>query len=199
MPLIVILCKAIGNVGFSKSGIKNTLKGTQGFIGGGTLNNSKEMQIKVLSSRGMGIIHSANLKASLSDSPNMPVLVSDHLVRKVLIKGIINDTILMLIIGLEPSSKSGVPVLMLLKSLLKSIPARIENNWLLLGKMNCKMQNAGLMILDLKEIKVLVCLTAANITCIQVVLDLIMSSAKLHSGMIMALIHILVDVFDSFD
>ncbi len=129
----------------------------------------------------------------------MPVLVSDHLVRKVLIKGIINDTILMLIIGLEPSSKSGVPVLMLLKSLLKSIPARIENNWLLLGKMNCKMQNAGLMILDLKEIKVLVCLTAANITCIQVVLDLIMSSAKLHSGMIMALIHILVDVFDSFD
>jgi len=200
VPLIVILCKAIGNAGFSKGRIENTLKGTQVFIRGGTLDNSeKETQIEALSSRGMGIIHPAYLKAPLPDSPDMPSLVPDHLVRKVLIEGIIDDTILMFSIGLKPSSKSGIPVLMPLKSLLKSIPIGIDNNCLLLGKMNCKAQNTGLMILDFKEVKAPVCLTAANITRIQVVFDLIMSSAKLHGGAIMALVHILVDVLDSLD
>ena len=129
----------------------------------------------------------------------MPVPILDHLIRKVLIKGVVNNTILILIIGLEPCSESGVSVCMTLKSLLESIPVSIKDNCLLLGEMNCKMQNAGLMILDLKEIKAPVCLIAANIMCIQVVLDLIMSSAKLHSGVVMALIHILVDVLDSFN
>jgi hypothetical protein len=41
--------------------------------------------------------------------------------------------------------------------------------------------------------------TAADITCIQILLDLISASAKLHSGAIMALVHIFVDVLDSLD
>ena len=147
----------------------------------------------------MGIIHSANLEAPLPNGPNTPIFVPDHLIRKVLIEGVIDDAILMLGIGLEPSSKSGVSVLMLLNSLLESIPVRINDNCLLLGKMNCKTQDTGLMILNLKEVKAPVCLTAANIARIQVVLDLIMSSAKLHGGTIMALVHILEDVLDSFD
>src|ERR1700679_1464903 len=129
VPLIVVLCKALGNAGFSESGVENTLNSTQGFIRGGTLDNSeKETQIEALSSRGMGIIHPANLEAPLPDSPNMGILVPDHLVRKVLIEGIVDDTILMISIGLEPSSKSSKPILMTRKSLLKSVPIRIEDN-----------------------------------------------------------------------
>jgi hypothetical protein len=200
MPLIVILCKTIGNAGFSKGRIKNTTKSAKVFIRGGTLDSSeKKTQIEALSSRGMSVIHPANLKAPLPNSPNICVLVPDHLVRKVMIKSIVDDTILMKSIGLEPSSESGIPVLMTLKSLLKSIAIRANDNWLLLGKMDRKTQNTGLMILDLKEVKAPVCLTAADITCIQVVLDLIMGCAKLHGGAIVTLVHILVDVLNSFD
>jgi hypothetical protein len=96
VPLIVILCDAMGNASFSKSRIENTLKGMQVFIRGGTLNNSEEeVQIKVLYSRGIGIIHPANLEAPLPDGPDMPVFIPDHLVGKVLIKGIVNNPILM--------------------------------------------------------------------------------------------------------
>jgi hypothetical protein len=86
-----------------------------------------------------------------------------------------------------------------LEGLLKSIPVGMDDNGLLLGKMDGKTQNAGLMILDLKEVKTPVCLTAADVVRIQVVLDLIMGSAKLHGGAIVTLVHILVDVLDSFD
>src|ERR1700679_209979 len=65
--------------------------------------------------------------------------------------------------------------------------------------MDCKAQDTGLIVLHLKEVKPPVCLTAANVTRIQVMLDLIMGSAKLHGGTVMALVHILVDVLDSFD
>jgi hypothetical protein len=40
-------------------------------------------------------------------------------------------------IGLKPSSKSGIPVFMLLKGLLESISVGVDDNCLLLGKMNC--------------------------------------------------------------
>ncbi len=80
---------------------------------------------------------------------------------------------------------------MLLKSLLKGVPVRIDDNCLLLGKMNCQMQNTRLMILDFKKVKIPGCLTAADIACIQVKLDLILSGANLHGGKIMALVHIL--------
>jgi hypothetical protein len=103
----------MGNTGFSKGRIESTLKGTQVFIRGGTLNNSEEeTQIEALCSRGMGIIHPANLEAPLPNGPDMPVLIPDHLVGEVLIKGIVNDPILMLSIGFKPPSESGVPVLM---------------------------------------------------------------------------------------
>ena len=55
------------------------------------------------------------------------------------------------------------------------------------------------MLLNFKEVETPGCLTAANITRIQVKLDLILGSAKLHSGAIVALIHILEYVFDSLD
>ena len=79
----------------------------------------------------------------------------NHLVGKVLIKSVIDDTILMKSIGLEPSSQSGIPVCMPLKSLLKiAIPIRIKDKTLLLlRKMNLKTTNTGLMLLDIKKVK----------------------------------------------
>src|SRR5260370_40722785 len=118
VPLIVILQKALGNAGFSESGIKDTLKGMKVFKRGGTLDNSKkEMQIEVLSRRRMSIIHPANLKAALPNSPHQPILVPDHLVRKVLVKGVVDDAILMKSIVVEPCCECGLPVLMMLKSM----------------------------------------------------------------------------------
>src|SRR5713101_3372628 len=199
-PLIIILCKAIGNAGFSEGVIGMTLMSAKVLIRGGTSDDSeKKTQIKALSRRRVSVIHPANLKAPLSDMPGMPILVPDHPVGKVLIQGIVDDTILMKSIGLEPSSKSGVPILMPLKSLLKSVSAGTNDNCLLLRKVYRKMRNARLMILNLKEVKTPVCLTAANVACIQVKLDLILGSAKLHGGMIVALVHIFEDVLDCFD
>ena len=148
----------------------------------------------------MSIIHSAYLKVLSPDSPDIIFLVPDHLVGKVLIEGVVNDTILISSIGLEPSSESGIPILISVKCILDSnIPVGIENNCLLLGKMNLKAQNTGIMILDFKKVEAPVGFTAADIARIQVMLDLIMGSAKLHCGAVMALVDILVDVLDCFD
>ena len=63
--------------------------------------------------------------------------------------------------------------------------------------MNLKVHNTGDMLLHVKSIKPPHSLTAADIVCIKVKLNLIPASLKLHSGAIMAFIHILIDVFDS--
>jgi hypothetical protein len=200
-PLIVVLCKTIGNAGLSKSGMEDALKGTQVFKRGGTSDNSeKKTQVKALSRRGMSIIHPAYLEVLFPDSPDIIVLVPDHLGRKVLIEGIVDNAILMKSIGLKPTSESGIPVCISVKSILETdISVGIENNGLLLGKMNLKAQNTGIMILDLKKVKAPVGLTAADIARIQVMLDLIMGSAKLHCSAVMALVDIFVDILDCFD
>ena len=56
------------------------------------------------------------------------ILVLDHLIGKVLIVNIINIIILIKIIGLKSYNKYSVSIFILLKSLLKDIFARIENN-----------------------------------------------------------------------
>src|SRR6266436_3897051 len=123
-------------------------------------NSEKETQKKALSRRRVSIIHSANLIAPLPNSPDICVLVPDHLVGKVLIEGIVDNAIPVKSIGFEPPSKSGVPVLMSLKSLLKGVPFRVNDNCLLLRKVDHKTHDTGLMILNLKEVKTPVCLTA---------------------------------------
>src|SRR5258708_25267563 len=75
----------------------------------------------------------------------------------------------------------------------------IENDLVLIRKMDLKSQNTGLMILHFKKVEMAVCLTTADIMCIQVKLDLILGSPKLHSSTIMAFVDILVDVLDCFD
>ena len=57
MPLIVILCKTVGNAGFSKGRMENTLKSVKVFIRSGTLDSSKKKtQIEALSRRRMSVI-----------------------------------------------------------------------------------------------------------------------------------------------
>ncbi len=63
VPLVVILCKAIGNAGFSEGVVGMTLMSVKVFIRGGTSNN---------------YIQPANLKAPLPNMPDMPILVPDH-------------------------------------------------------------------------------------------------------------------------
>src|SRR5260221_14700948 len=69
----------------------------------------------------------------------------------------------------------------------------------LIRKMDVKTQNTGNMLLHFKKVETPLCLTPADITCIQVKLDLILGSPKLHSSTIMAFVDILVDVLDCFD
>ena len=129
-PLIVVLCKTIGNAGLSESGIEDTLEGAQVFKRSGTSDNSeKKTQVEALSRRGMGIIHSAYLEVLFPDGPDICVLVPPHLVGKVLVEGVVDDTILIASIGLKPSSESGIPILISVKCILESdIPVGIENN-----------------------------------------------------------------------
>jgi len=65
--------------------------------------------------------------------------------------------------------------------------------------MDLKANNIGNLLLHFKEIEVPMSLTTADIARIKIELDLISASAKLHGGMIMALVDILVDVFDGLD
>jgi hypothetical protein len=55
------------------------------------------------------------------------------------------------------------------------------------------------MPLQLKKVKPPVGLATGDISGIQVLLDFIPTGAKLHGGAIMALVHILVNIFECFD
>jgi hypothetical protein len=65
---------------------------------------------------------------------------------------------------------------------------------LLIRKINLKAHNSRNMLLHVKEVEAPYSFIAANIAHIQVKLDLIYASAKLHSGPIMPLVYILIYV-----
>ena len=112
----------------------------------------------------MGVIHPANLETPLSNGPFRTAFIPDHLVREVLIESIIDLSILVKCIGLKSSSKSGISILISLKSLLGIyVLIRVNDDWLMVRKMNSKAQNTGLMIMHLKEVKSPICLTATNV------------------------------------
>jgi hypothetical protein len=199
MPLIVIIQESPGNAGFSEGGILNVLKYAEVFKEGGTHDSGeKKAQVESLSRSGVGIVHSANLMCLLPDSPLASLRVPDHLGAEVLIEDVTHVRIKY--IGLEPSSECGVPVLIALQSLLASrMSVRIYNNQVLPWKVDLEAQNTELMLLHLKEVKPPAGLTAGDISGIQVLLDLILTGAKLHGGAVVALVHILGDVLDCFD
>jgi hypothetical protein len=65
--------------------------------------------------------------------------------------------------------------------------------------MDLKVHDTGLALMHLKKVETPNGLTGRDVSSIQVLLDLIVTGAKLHGGAVMALVHILVDVLDSFD
>jgi len=106
----------------------------------------------------------------------------------------------LLSIGNKPSSKCGGTLSMGINNLLDiAISIRVKGDPLLVTKVNLKAYNIGNLLLHMKEIEAPQSLTATNIACIQILLDLILAPAKLHGSPVMALIDILVDVFDSLD
>src|SRR5258708_17813144 len=122
----------------------------------------------------MSIVHSANLKARVPNSPHVPSLVPYHFARKILVNGVIDPPILMKCIGLEPCSESGILVLIPVKDILCiSVSVYVYDNCVLLGKMNWQMQYTWLMVMHLKEIETPGSFTATDISCIQVLLDFI--------------------------
>jgi hypothetical protein len=76
---------------------------------------------------------------------------------------------------------------------------RVKVNRLVTGEVNLKVNNGRVMLLHGKHIQAPMSFTAADIVRIQILLDLISASAKLHGDPIMALVHILVDVLDGLD
>ena len=67
---------------------------------------------------------------------------------------------------------------------------------LVVREVNLKANDRGIVLLHVKEIETPMSLTASDIACIQILLGLIIAGVKLHSDAVMALIHILVNVFD---
>ena len=134
--------------------------------------------------------------------PRVVLLIMPYHLRGVILVEKIKDlTALWLqLIGLKPSSKCGKAVFMGINSTLYTIGSiGVDDNRLLVFKMNLKANNIGDMLLHGKEIETPHSLTVTDVACIQVLLNLILTSAKLHSGPVMALVDILVDVLDSLD
>jgi hypothetical protein len=75
----------------------------------------------------------------------------------------------------------------------------IKDSWLEIRKMDLKANHIRDLLLHIKHIELPESLIATDVACIQVLLYLITTSAKLHGGVVMALIHILVDVLDCLD
>ena len=76
---------------------------------------------------------------------------------------------------------------------------RIEDDRMLILKVNLKAHNSRVMLLHGKEIEAPMSLTASDVARIQVLLHLILAPAKLHGSPVMSLVHILVDVLDGLD
>ena len=85
------------------------------------------------------------------------------------------------------------------KPLFHDILPRVKDNRLLVWQMNLKVNHSRFVLLHVIEIQLPMSLRAADVPCIQVLLNLIPACAKLHSGAVMALVHILVDVLDCLD
>jgi hypothetical protein len=182
----------------------NTFKGVKVFPVCGTSDiGKKKAKVKALSRSRVGIVHPANSKSSLPVGPPRVFLVilPYHLGRIVLVEKIKDFTTFWLIsIGHEPSSKCGGTFCIGIDSLLYVASCiRVKGNPLLVGEMNLKADNIGNLLLHMEEIETPQSLTAANIACIQILLDLILAPAKLHGSPVMALVYIFIDILDCFD
>jgi hypothetical protein len=182
--------------------MNGALKSAQVCSRGCTWNiGEKKAKVEELSTGGMDVEHSANSKAPGPVSPDALVLqVPNHLSRIVLIKKLANEVIWWeCCIFLVPCSECGIQTAMFKKGLAKLCIIRVKDDTLLIRKVDLKAHYIGVLLLHVKKVKPPHSLTAANEPRIQVLANLICSSAKLHCCPVMALVDILVDVLDSLD
>ena len=102
-------------------------------------------------------------------------------------------------IGLEVASKSAVAAPCSLHNLQRIDAMLIPCNCLLIWKVDLQAANIGLDSMHPISHQPPKGLTLRNIVCIQIELDLILTCAKLHGGMIVALADIFVDILDPLD
>jgi hypothetical protein len=207
VPLIVMFQKPPGDAGFPKGGIEDAIEGTEVFKRCGARDDSKKKaKVEALSRTGMGIVHPANLKALFPNMPHILICLPDHLGGKVLIEGapdvrhVCTSGQAIPCIGLEPPQESGVMLHSISDDLLSiGDPVRVEDDSLLIRKMDLKVHNTGQALMHLKKVETPNGLAGRDISSIQVLADLILTGVELHGGAVVALVHILVDVLDGFD
>ena len=103
-------------------------------------------------------------------------------------------------IGFEVCSKLGIPLSLLIYHFLKiSSYLCIPGDCLLLWEVDLKTDNVWKLLMHVKPKQSPNSFTCRHIARIQIELDLIQATPKLHCCAIMTLVHILVDVLDCLD
>ena len=143
--------------------------------------------VEALTSLDSDKVHATNCKASLTWFPFAFLGIEVKARGKVLVVEVAGSFILG--IGLEVCSKSGVTASCSLHNLLQRIDAiLIPCDCLLTWEVDLKAHNIGLNSMHLISHQPPKGLTLRDIVCIQIELDLILTCAKLHGGMVMALV-----------
>jgi hypothetical protein len=199
VPLIVICQQITCQTGLLKGGSSDSSKGSKIFKGCGTLDSGeKKSEVEPLAGLGSDIVHASNCKTPLTWLPFGIFDIIDKSRGKVLIVEVV--CILIISICLEVGSKSGSMTSCSLYNLLQRIDTiLISCDHLLTWKVDLKADNIGVDCMHLISHQTPKGLALRDIACIQIELDLILTLAKLHSGMVMALVDILVDVLDAPD
>jgi hypothetical protein len=167
--------------------------------GGAPDSSEKKTQIEALSSSGLDMVQSAN---GISTLPwlHPPSLFVLHISQwTVLIQKVVPN-LWILPIGSEEGSEGGLLGGCSLKDLLCSFSSvLIPCDVVLIGKMDLKANDVGGCTVHGKVEEAPDCLMSGNVAGVQVELDLIVASAKLHGNSIVALVDIFVDVLQGLD
>src|ERR1700724_281151 len=199
MPLVIIGQQTTCQAGLLKAGSSDSSKGSKVLKGCGTLDSrEKESEGEAFAVIGSAIVHASDCKAPLTWFPFAIFEVGDESRGKVLIVDVAGSFVLG--IGLEVGGKGGVAAPCSLDNLLQRIDTIfIPCDHLLTWKVDLKVDDVGIDCMHLISHQTPKSLALRDVACIQIELDLILTLAKLHSGTVMALVDILVDVLDASD
>jgi hypothetical protein len=200
LPLLIVLQKAMCEACLSKWGSDNVLKSAEVLIRGCTLDSSeKEPEVEVFTGSGLSIVHPPDGKSALSGLPLVCLLIPHKLWRKVLVRHVLCK-LWILLVGLEVASKGGVMFCSIIGNLLDGLLAiLIPGDILLAWKIDLEADDVGESAVHEKVEEAPDTLTGWDIASIKILFDLIIASTELHGDTIMALVDILVDVFDGLD
>ncbi len=197
VPFTIILqetpCKAGSLVGWELFSIVSA----QVLPGSSALDNSEQdPEIEAFSSRWMDKVHATDGKAPLPWLPEMGPSIPDKVLREVLVE-VLGGQVRIHLIGFEPLCQLGHLGSRVIKDSVRVIMF-LEVHHLLILQVNRKAVDSGKLLVHMTLKDVPTGLSRTNIVGINVILDLIHIS-NLDSGMVRALVDVLVDVLDHFD